>query len=161
MNISTILLILLAIIALTISFLKDRKKTIESMMSAKSRFIETATQVIGILSLIGLFLAIVPESYIKSVLGGSSIGLSTLYGAIIGTVTIIPAFIAFPLSSSLVKGGAYLVAVAAFITTLTMVGFATMPIEIEHFGKKFTFTRNLLSFILAIFISLGMGALLR
>lgn len=161
MNISTILLILLAIIALTISFLKDRKKTIESMMSAKSRFIETATQVIGILSLIGLFLAIVPESYIKSVLGGSSIGLSTLYGALIGTVTIIPAFIAFPLSSSLVKGGAYLVAVAAFITTLTMVGFATMPIEIEHFGKKFTFTRNMLSFIFAIFISLGMGVLLR
>jgi len=84
-----------------------------------------------------------------------------LYGALIGTVTIIPAFIAFPLSSSLVRGGAYLVAVAAFITTLTMVGFATIPIEIEHFGKKFTFTRNMLSFIFAIFISLGMGVLLR
>ena len=160
MNISTILLIALTVIALVVSFVKDRKRTISSMLSAKGRLFETMTQIFGILSLIGLILAIVPESFIKSVLGSESIALSTLYGAIIGTITIIPAFIAFPLSSSLVKGGAHLIAIAAFITTLTMVGFATMPIEIKHFGKKFTFTRNLLSFVLAIFVALGMGIIL-
>ncbi len=160
MNISTILLIALTVIALVVSFVKDRKRTISSMLSAKGRLFETMTQIFGILSLIGLILAIVPESFIKSVLGSESIALSTLYGAIIGTITIIPAFIAFPLSSSLVKGGAHLIAIAAFITTLTMVGFATMPIEIKHFGKKFTFTRNLLSFVLAIFVALGMGVIL-
>ncbi len=62
--------------------------------------------------------------------------MSGLYGAMIGTITIIPAFIAFPLADSLVESGANLVAVAAFITTLTMVGFTTLPIEIEHFGKN-------------------------
>lgn len=127
---------------------------------ARGRFFQTATQIIGILALIGLFLALVPEDVIKSVLGGNSSFLSTLYGAIVGTVTIIPAFVAFPLAASLVKGGAYLVSIAAFITTLTMVGFATMPIEIEHFGKKFTYLRNFISFIIAILIALGMGVLL-
>ncbi len=160
MNISTILLIVLTIIALIVSFLKDRGKTLNSLWSAKGRLLDTMTQIFGILALIGLLLAIIPESYIKSVLGNQSVTLSTLYGAIIGAITIIPAFIAFPLSASLVKGGAHLVAVAAFITTLTMVGFATMPVEIKHFGKKFTFTRNLFSFILAIFIALGMGVIL-
>lgn len=160
MNISTILLLALTTIALGVSFYKDKKKTLDSLKSSKNRFIETAIQVIGILSMIGLVLAIVPESYIKSVLGGKNIGLSTLYGALIGSLTIIPAFIAFPLSSSLVKSGAHLVSIAAFITTLTMVGFATMPIEIEHFGKKFTFTRNALSFLLAILVAAGMGVIL-
>jgi len=160
MNISTILLIVLTVVALIASFVKDRKRTTNSLMSAKGRFLDTMTQILGILSLIGLILAVVPESYIKSILGSESITLSTLFGAIIGAITIIPAFIAFPLSSSLVKGGAHLIAIAAFITTLTMVGFATMPIEIKHFGKKFTFTRNLLSFILAILVALGMGVIL-
>ncbi|MFW6035560.1 MAG: permease [Halothermotrichaceae bacterium] len=160
MSISTILLLTVTIIALVISFVKDKKKTIKSLKSARGRFFQTASQIFGILSLIGLFLAVVPEGVIKSILGGSNIAVSTIYGAVIGTVTIIPAFVAFPLASSLVESGAYLVAVAAFITTLTMVGFATMPIEIEHFGKKFTFVRNGLSFLIAILIALGMGVIL-
>ncbi|HLV10024.1 MAG TPA: permease [Halanaerobiales bacterium] len=160
MNITTILLLIGTIVALVISFYVDREKTIQSLKAARGRFMQTATQVIGILALIGLFLAVVPESLIKSVLGGNSVFLSTLYRAIVGTLTIIPAFIAFPLASSLVEGGAYLVATAAFITTLTMVGFATMPIEIEYFGKKFTYTRNLLSFGISIVIALGMGVIL-
>jgi len=41
-----------------------------------------------------------------------------------------------------------------------MVGFVTAPIEIEHFGKRFTIVRNVLSFIAAILISLGMGLIL-
>lgn len=160
MNVSTIMLIILTILALSISYLKDGERTKKSLWSAKGRFTETMGQVIGILALIGLMLAIVPESYIKSILGNENIILSTVFGAIIGTITIIPAFIAFPLSASLAKGGAHLIAIAAFITTLTMVGFVTMPVEIKHFGKKFTFTRNSFSFLLAIFIAIGIGVIL-
>src|SRR6056297_999993 len=119
------------------------KKTISSLLVSKGRFLNTAGEILGILALIGLFLAFIPENMIKSVLGGSSVRLRTVYGAINGTITIIPAFIAFPLSASLVKSGAHLIAISAFITTLTMVGFATMPIEIEHFGRRFTYIRNL------------------
>ena len=157
---STILLILFTIGALGFSFYKDKDKTIKSLQSAKGRFFQTATQIIGILALIGLFLAIIPQNVIKSILGGNSVFFSTIYGAVLGTITIIPAFVAFPLASSLVESGAYLISTAAFITTLTMVGFATLPIEIEHFGKKFTYIRNLLSFIFAILIALGMGVIL-
>ncbi len=160
MDIGTIILLLLTIITLTISFSKDKEKTISSLLVSKGRFLNTAGEILGILALIGLFLAFIPEDMIKNVLGGSSVILSTIYGAIIGTITIIPAFIAFPLSASLVKNGAHLVAISAFITTLTMVGFATMSIEIDHFGKRFTFVRNTLSFIIALLIALGMGVIL-
>ncbi|MDG6221178.1 MAG: permease [Candidatus Thermoplasmatota archaeon] len=160
MDIATISLLLVTAGILVFSFMKDRKKTKTGLVLAKGMFINMAPELFGILALIGLFLAMVPPDTIQSLLGGSSPLLSTIYGAGIGTVAIIPAFVAFPLSASLVDMGAHLVAVAAFITTLTMVGFLTAPIEIEHFGKRFTLVRNVLSFTVAILIAVGVGVLL-
>ncbi|AKI97345.1 permease [Kosmotoga pacifica] len=142
------------------SLLKSVEKTKKSLKIARNLFAKTFLQIIGVMALIGLVLAAIPPELIKKLLGGSNEVLSTIYGAIIGTVTIIPGFIAFPLSKSLYESGAHLIAIAAFITTLTMVGFATIPIEVRHFGKKFTFYRNVLSFVFAIGIALGMGVLL-
>lgn len=157
---NTVLLILGSLLALLWSYSKDRKKTIKSLKMAKGMFLKTAVDIIGVLALVGLVLAAIPDNLIQSLLGNSNNFLSSIYGAVIGTVTIIPAFIAFPLADSLVKSGANLIAIAAFITTLTMVGFATFPIEIEHFGKKFTIIRNSLSFIFALLIAGGMVIIL-
>lgn len=81
---------------------------------AKGKLLNTAGTVIGILMLIGLMLELMPD-VIKDLLGNSSLFLSGFYGAIIGAITIIPAFIAFPLASSLFESGANLVGIAAFI----------------------------------------------
>jgi uncharacterized membrane protein YraQ (UPF0718 family) len=156
LNISTILLIVGVLLALGWSFIRDKKKTMESMTMARGLFFKTAGEIIGILALIGLFLTLVPQSAIRALLGGPNAFLSGLYGAIVGAITILPAFVAFPLAGSLVQRGAHLIAVAAFLTTLTMVGFVTMPIEIEHFGKKFAIVRNVASFIAALIIAGGM-----
>ena len=157
---NTVLLILGSLLALLWSFLRDKKKTIKSLKMAKRMFLKTAVDIIGVLGLVGLVLAAIPDNLIQSLLGSSNTFISSLYGAVIGTITIIPAFIAFPLADSLVKSGANLIAVAAFITTLTMVGFATFPIEVDHFGKKFTIVRNGLSFIFALLIAGGMVIIL-
>lgn len=160
MNLSMILLITASISALAWSFYADRAKTVRSISMAKRLFLQTAGQIGAILALIGLVLALIPEEYIRTLLGGSSSVVSTLYGALIGTVTILPAFVAFPLAASLIDRGAHLVAVAAFVTTLTMVGFATLPLEIEHFGRRFALVRNALSFMAALLIAVGMVIIL-
>ncbi len=157
---NTIILITAAAVFLIWSIFKSKEKTKESFVIAKRLMVNTFLEVIGVMALVGLVLALLPPSLIKSLLGSSNEFLSTLYGAIIGTITIIPAFIAFPLSKSLHESGANLTAIAAFITTLTMVGFATMPIEIKHFGKKFTLHRLWISFAMALVISLGMAVIL-
>lgn len=155
MNITAVILIPAVAAALVWSFIKDREKTITSLKVAKGTFGQIAGDILGLLFLVGLFFAIIPPGSIKALLGGASIFLSSLYGAGIGTVAIMPAFVAFPLAASLLERGAHLVAIAAFITTLTMVGFATAHIEVEHFGKRFTFVRNVLSFGFALIIALG------
>jgi uncharacterized membrane protein YraQ (UPF0718 family) len=157
---NTIILVIVATVFFIWSIVKSRKKTKESFVIAKNLMISTFLEVIGVMALVGLILAWLPPSLIKELLGNSNEFLSTIYGATIGAITIIPAFIAFPLSKSLHESGANLSAIAAFITTLTMVGFATMPIEIKHFGKKFTLHRLWISFVAAIAISVGMAVIL-
>lgn len=157
---NTVVLVIIAVIFLIWSFFKSREKTKESLKLSKNLLVKTFVEIIGVMALVGLVLAILPPELIKQLLGNSNEFLSTVYGAIIGALTIIPAFIAFPLSKSLYQSGANLTAIAAFITTLTMVGFATMPIEIKYFGKKFTLHRLWISFVAAILIASGMAVIL-
>jgi uncharacterized membrane protein YraQ (UPF0718 family) len=157
---NTIILVIAATIFFIWSIVKSKKRTKESVVIAKNLMLSTFLEVIGVMALVGLILAWLPPSLIKELLGNFNEFLSTIYGATIGAITIIPAFIAFPLSKSLHASGANLSAIAAFITTLTMVGFATMPIEIKHFGKKFTLHRLWISFVAAITISVGMAVIL-
>ena len=157
---TTVILVVAAIGLLLWSRSRDRGKTRESLDIAKRHLLGIGPTIAAILALIGLVLALIPQQYIQSLLGGTNTFLSTVSAAAIGTITILPAFVAFPLSASLVERGAHLVAVAAFITTLTMVGFATLPIEIRYFGRRFAFLRNGASFVAAMVIALGMGVLL-
>ncbi len=157
---TTIIMIILAVGLLLFSVIKSKKKTKESILVAKKLFLNTFTEVIGVMAIVGLVLALIPPELIKQLLGGPSKMMSTVFGALIGTITIMPAFIAFPMAKSLYISGAHLVTIAAFLTTLTMVGVATYPIEVRHFGKKFTLVRNGISFGMALVIALGMGLLL-
>ena len=64
------------------------------------------------------------------------------------------------LAASLLDGGASISVVAAFITTLTMIGTVTLPLEIKELGKKMALLRNGMSFLIAILIAFIMGAIL-
>ncbi|KXB05213.1 permease [candidate division MSBL1 archaeon SCGC-AAA382A03] len=160
MNIFVLVLVPAAIALLGWSALKDRKKTKRSLEVAKGMFLNVGGEIFGLLLLVALFFTLVPQGAIESLLGGANIFLSSVYGAIMGTILILPKFVALPMAADLIEQGAHIVVAAGFITTLTMVGFATAPVEIEHFGKKYTLVRNVLGFIFALLIAIGMMVLL-
>ncbi|WP_366914674.1 permease [Clostridium sp.] len=116
--------------------------------------------ILSIIFLIGLILTILPPENIADFISKQSLLLSTLASAAFGTITLIPAFIAFPLVGTLVGAGVSIVPSVAFLTTLTMVGIVTFPLEKREFGLKFCLTRNVLSFIFAICIALIMGVII-
>lgn len=142
------------------SLIKDKKKTISSIKMSSGLMRNMIGEIIGILFLIGLILTFIPPETIKQYLGESNTFISTIISALIGSITLIPAFVAFPLVGSLVNAGASIVPVVAFLTTLTMVGFVTFPLERREFGLRFSLTRNLLSFGFAIVIALLMGVII-
>lgn len=127
------------------------------MKMAKGMMKNMMGQIIGILFLIGLILTFIPPEIIKQYLGGANVLSSSILSAVIGSITLIPAFVAFPLVGSLVDLGASIVPGVAFLTTLTMVGFVTFPLEKQEFGFKFAAIRNSLSFVFAIVIAMVMG----
>ena len=157
---TTILLIVLTIIVLGISIYKDKTKTLKSLKGAKGMMKTMISEIVAILLLIGFVLALLPPGKIESLIGNDNNFIATIGAALVGTITLIPAFVAFPLVGSLKMNGASVVTLTAFLTTLTMVGFLTFPLESRHFGKKFAIKRNLLSFAFAIVIAACVGVVI-
>lgn len=160
MDIFTLIFLIAAVILTSISLIKNKKKTFAAMKKSKKMMGNMLGSIVAIIFLIGLILTLIPTDTIKSAMGSSNAFLSTIVGAVAGSITLIPAFVAFPLVGSLVDAGASIVPAVAFLTTLTMVGVVTFPLEKKEFGTKFALTRNVLSFGFALVIALTMGVIL-
>lgn len=147
-------------IFLAISFFKDKIRTKQALRMAFGMGKGMLASILSIIFLIGLILTILPPESIAAYVGQQSQLLATVVSAMFGTITLIPAFIAFPLVGTLVHAGVGIVPAVAFLTTLTMVGIVTFPLEKREFGLKFTAVRNGLSFLFAILIALVMGVMI-
>lgn len=155
-----IIMAILTIVALTISFVTSKGRSQKALGIAIRMGKGMVLEILTILALLALGLSFVSDELIASLLGQSNGLAAIVTGALLGTVTILPGVIAFPLARELLVAGAGLAALAAFITTLTMVGLATGPLEAKHFGLRFTLVRNGLSLVFAITIATVMGAIL-
>ncbi len=147
-------------IFLAISFFKDKKRTKQALKMALGMGRGMLGSILSIIFLIGLILTILPPEDIAEFVERQSLMLATVVSALFGTITLIPAFIAFPLVGTLVHAGVGIVPAVAFLTTLTMVGIVTFPLEKREFGLKFAAVRNGLSFLFAILIALVMGVII-
>ncbi len=160
MDILTLSFWVIAIALTVFSLIKNKKKTLSAMKKSKGMMGSMLGEIIAIIFMIGLVLTFVPPESIENILGSTNVFLSTIAAAAAGSITLVPAFVAFPLVGSLVDAGASIVPAVAFLTTLTMVGFVTFPLEKKEFGTKFALTRNALSFAAALVIALMMGVII-
>jgi len=150
-----------AALALALSFFKNRGKTVSSLRVSLKFLRSMALPTFLIIWTIGFLLALLPPEVISRTIGREAGFMGVVLAAVVGSIVLIQAFIAFPLAGSLLREGANISAIAAFVTTLVMVGIVTSPLEAKCFGKKFTFWRNFLSFLFALIIALIMGVVLR
>ena len=156
----TYILYALAITGLAVSFFKDRQKTKAALMKAWKSFENILPQILTIFLVIGFALAIFPPETIRKLLGSESGFLGILAAALIGSITLMPGFVAFPLAAALLKSGAGYMQLAAFVSTLMMVGVITIPIERKTFGLRATLTRNGAAFLYSFVVAAVMGVIL-
>ena len=142
------------------SFAKNRQKTKQALKKAWKAFENILPKFLSILLLIGFILAVLDEKTISLLLGKNSGWAGMAIAAAIGSITLVPGFIAFPLAASLLAAGAGYGQIAMFLTTLMMVGVVTLPLEITYFGKRLAIERNLLGLVYAVVASIIMGVLL-
>lgn len=153
----TTVLYCISLIFLAVSFFKDKKKTKTALIKSWKSFANILPAFAGVLALIGLVLTVLTPDMISKVIGANTGLMGMIITSIIGAITLIPGFVAFPLAASLLQKGAGVMQMAVFISTLMMVGFVTMPLEISYFGKKTTILRNLFSYIFSFIVAFIIG----
>ncbi len=160
MSLPAVIINVLALGCLVGAFFRDRTRCLHALAIAARSFLKVLPMALTVVVLVGLLLGFVPGGLISRTIGRESGLIGVLIAAAVGAVLYIPSIVAFPLAGSFVRSGASVGAVAAFITTLTMVGLVTLPLEAELLGKRLALSRNAMSLVLAVAIALIMGVIL-
>lgn len=160
MDISTIILYILAILFLIISLVRDRAKTKMGIKKGFVAFKKIIPILIPLFIVVGVLLTFVTPEIITQVLGEESGWIGVVIGTLLGSIAFMPPFVTFPLAADLLESGAGYPQVAAFVTTLMGVGIVYIQAEKSFFGIGSTIRRNVLAFIAAIIVSIVIGVLI-
>ncbi len=147
----------LCIVLTLVSFSKDKEKTKRALINGVKSFENIMPQFLSILVIIGILLTILKPETISKIIGNDSGVFGVVLSSLVGSVTMMPTFVAFSTGNTLIQNGAGYAQVSALITTLTMVGVLTFPLEAEYIGKKAAFYRNFLAFLFSFVVAFFMG----
>ena len=140
---------------------KQKKKNfLKILLNVSSGVVTGSPILIGIVFSIGLFKTFVPPTMVKKIFSGN-IFTDTLVGSIAGSVVAGNPINSYVLGKQLLADGVSLNAIIAFLVCWVTVGIVQLPYEISVMGKKFAFSRNLLSFVFAIFVAVSSTVILR
>ncbi len=144
-------------IALLASLIADRKKSGRALIVAGKRLLSLLPAFLTMLAAVSIVLALVPQEMVVRYLGSENRFLATLAGTLVGAVTFMPGFIAFPLAGILLEQGVAYMTLSAFTTSLMIVGVLTYPVERRFLGTRVTIIRNSLSFLVALLVATATG----
>jgi len=146
----TLILYVVAVILFSISMVKDREKTKKAFMKGLKALEGIMPQFMTVLIIIAVMLAVFNAETISSFIGEGTGWIGVALAAGLGSITLIPGFVAFPLAGELMRNGAGVLQIATFVSSLMMVGIVTLPMEIKYFGKRTAILRNVFAFIFSI-----------
>jgi len=150
-------LYIVVIIAVALSLLVNKTKTMKALNIALKKMIHIFPSFLLMFIAVSITLYFISDTIIMKYLGGENKYIGTGIASILGSVTLLPGFIAYPLCGVLLKKGVPYMVLASFTTTLMMVGVLTYPVEKKYFGNRITIIRNLISFFIAIIVSFIIG----
>ena len=154
-----LILYVVTIFLLALSYFKDKKKTMKALKKGLKALENILPQFLGVVVLVGILLAVFNPEIISRIIGGRSGWLGVLISGIIGAITLIPGFVAFPTAAMLLENGAGYMQIAAFISTLMMVGIIALPVEMKYFGKRLAVVRNSMAFVFSFIVAYIIGIL--
>ena len=142
------------VLAIIASFMFDKQKTIKALKIAGRRLLKIAPLFFYVMGLTSIVMAVIPSQTIQKVLGSDSGGRGVLLAAGLGSVTMMPGFVAFPLAAMLKAQGVTYMVLSAFTMTLMNVGVLTFPLEKSYLGARVAIIRNVIGLILAGIVTL-------
>lgn len=147
----------LTAVLLGISLVGSRARTVQALRIALRRLLKIAPAFVVMLVLVAVVLYLLPERTMLRLLAPQHKWAGVAAGLGVGSVSIMPGFIAFPLCGVLLTRGALYMVLSAFSTTLMMVGVVTFPVERGYLGAKLALVRNVTGFLVAIAVAVATG----
>lgn len=147
-------------ILFVLSYKKDRQKSIKALKKAWKAFENILPQFLVVILIVSLLLSLLDHDMILRIIGSESGWFGILLASVVGAVTLIPGFVAFPTAALLLQGGAGYMQIAAFVSSLMMVGIVTLPAEMRYFGKRLAIMRNVLAFLFSFIVAYTIGTVM-
>jgi uncharacterized membrane protein YraQ (UPF0718 family) len=150
-------LFIIAGAVLLVSFIANRKKTLQGLKRAWKKFANMIIPLTVVLVLVSFALYFMTPEMIQKNLSGGNQAIGVFVASILGSVAVMPGFIAFPLSGILRDNNVSYMIISAFTTTLMMVGVLTFPVEKSFLGTRVSLIRNAAGFFMALLVALVTG----
>lgn len=157
---TSLILYCLSILLLIISFIKDKNKTKSAIISAVKSFENILPQFLFIIVTIGIILAFINPNTISKIIGSNSGFIGVILSAILGSITMMPTFVAFSFGNTLLLNGAGYSQVGTLVSTLVLVGMMTYTLESQYIGKRAAFLRNFIGFLFSILAGILLGRIM-
>ena len=141
MFLTTVLMLILALVFGVIAFLKDKAILFSGLNSGVKLFIQILPMLFFALILSGIIQALIPREAINRWVGKESGLKGILLGCLAGSLVPGGPYTSFPIVAGLVKTGASIGTIVAFITAWSLWAITRLPIEIGVVGIKMTLVR--------------------
>jgi len=139
--IQTGIMVFIAVILVAIGYVKGEGQHIRGLQSGMAMIVPTLPLVIAAFMVAGLMQALIPKDLVVKWLGVESGWRGIAVGTLVGAFTPGGPFTSFPIAAGLVKAGAAIGPVVAFISGWLLLGITKIPLEAGLVGWPVTIAR--------------------
>jgi len=133
--------------------MNQEKNIRKAAINAIKPFYRTLPILVGVILLVSLASTLIPKSAFTK-LFSMNLLLDPFIGAALGSILAGNPITSYIIGGEFLTLGISLIAIIAFLVSWVTVGIVQLPAEIMMLGRKFSITRNILSFIFSIMVAI-------
>lgn len=150
--------ITLIIMIILLSIFPDRREAVTT--ASWKFFIEMIWILPAVMVLMGLFAVFVPKDMVVKYLGKTAGIKAVFLGILMGALPTGPLYVAFPMASALLKKGAKISCIIAFLSAWACIKIPQEMVELQFLGLKFMAARLILTVIFVVIMGISIERLI-
>ncbi len=144
MLVPTIIMGVLALILLVVAYKKGQH--MEALSGGAMMFLEIVPLLVFAFIIAGIIRVLLPHDLVATWVGGESGFRGIVIGTLAGAITPGGPYVSMPIAAGLLRAGAGMGTMVAFLTAWSIWAVARLPLEVGIMGWKFTGVRIVCSF---------------
>ena len=149
---SILLGVTLIITIVLLSIFPDKREAV--ITKSWEFFIEMILILPAVMILMGIFSVFVPKEMVVKYLGKTAGIKAVFLGILMGALPTGPLYVAFPMASALLKKGAQISCIIAFLSAWACIKIPQELVELQFLGAKFMAARLILTIIFVVIMGI-------